>query len=338
MGTFAAPALAQAGSATQAPAAPSAAPSSPAAPAHPPVVFTPRYTPGETLRYQVSYRSQSQNLVGGAVENPEGATELGIAVGMTLRLEVLPPIPAAGGATPGPAPATGANERASLRLRAVYEHVSATLSGDSYDPAAANVLAQYQHLEGRTIEFQLGPHGELEYLKGLEEVAQDPRALAAARDWIEQLGAGLSAPRTGTAPGQSWERSQRVPDAPLNGTSLQTTSTYLRDEACDVEKPAGEQCALVLTRFSLGQKAGEKNATPEVFRRNGLRTSGELRSHGESLVYVSLRTGRTVSVPQSSEVLMDLSIRHEDGGMPFHFAGTSKTETHLLLLTEPPGQ
>jgi len=301
---------------------------------HPPVVFTPRYTPGEMLRYQVSFRSQAKNQVGGAVENPEGATELGIEVGLTLRLEVLPPIPT----TEGSAPATGAGDRPSLRLRAVYERVTASLTGDSYDPSAAKLLAQYQHLEGRAIEFQLGPHGEMEYVKGLEEVVQDPRALEAARAWIEQLGAGLSAPQTGAVPGQSWERSQPVPDAPLAGTSLQTTSTYLRDEACDVEHPAGEQCALVLTRFTLGQKAGEKNATPETFRRTGLRTSGELTSHGESLVYVSLRTGRTVSVTQSRDVLMDLSIWHEDGGMPFHFAGASKTETHLLLLSGQPGQ
>ncbi|HKM90152.1 MAG TPA: hypothetical protein VJX29_06020 [Candidatus Acidoferrales bacterium] len=315
------------------PTPPAVAPSPTAVP-HPPVVFTPRYTPGETLRYQVSFRSQTKNQVGGAVENPEGATELGIEVGLTLRLEVLPPIPTVEGA----APAAGASDRPSLRLRAVYEHVSAKLSGDSYDPAAAKLLAQYQHLEGRAIEFQLGPHGEMEYVKGLEEVVQDPRALEAARAWIEQLGAGLSAPQNGAVPGQSWKRSQPVPDAPLAGTSLQTISTYLRDEACDVEKPAGEQCAVVLTRFTLGQKAREKNATPETFRRQGLRTSGEWTSHGESLVYVSLLTGRTVSVTQSSEVVMDLSIWHEDGGMPFHFAGASKTETHLLLLSGQPGQ
>lgn len=341
MGGSAAPAVRQAAAAGQAPTTPASAPSTaspPTAPAHPPVVFTPHYTPGETLRYQVSFRSQTQNLVGGAVENPEGAVELGIEVGLTLRLEALEPIPTAAGATPEPAPAPGAGERAPLRLRAIYEHVAATVTGDSYDPAAAKLLAQYQHLEGRSIEFQLGPHGELEYLKGLEEVAQDPRALEGARAWIEQLGAGLSVPQTGAVPGQSWERSQPVPDAPLNGTSLQTISTYLGDEACDVEKPAGEQCAVVLTRFTLGQKPGEKNATPETFRRNGLRTSGEWRSHGESLVYVSLRTGRTMSVSQTSDVLMDLNIRHEDGGTPFHFAGSSKSETHLLLLNEQPGQ
>ena len=319
--------------------APAAAPSAEAA-AHPPVVLTPQYTPGDSMRYQVSFRSQSKSLVGGALENPQGATELGISIGLTLHLEVLPPIPvSAVPATAAPAtgaPAPAAADRPPLRLRAIYERVSAELTGDSYDPSAGKLLSQYKNLEGRAIEFQLAPHGEVEYMQGLEEILQDTRALEAARAWLEQLGAGLEAPLTGVSPGQSWDQTRPVPDAPLNGTELQTKSSYLRDEACDVQNPAGDQCAVVLMRFSLGQKGGEKHITPEAFRKNGLRTSGLWTSHGESLVYVSLRTGRTVSVTQSSEELMDLSIRHENGGIPFRYSGRAKTETHLLLLDEKP--
>jgi len=308
---------------------------------HPLVTFTPRFTPGETMRYQISYKSQSKSLVGGAIENPQGAAEVGVSAGFTLRLEVLTPVPRTPAANPAPAAATndgaaGTTERPPLRLRAVYESVTAQLTGDVYDPSASKLLAQYQSLQGRSIEFQLGPHGELEYIQGLDAVLQDPRALEAARAWLEQLGGGMGGPEGGAAPGQTWERSQVVADAPLKDTTLRSTSTYLRDEPCDVMSPAGEQCAVVLMRFSLGQKPGEKNPTPESFKRNGLRSSGQWSSQGESLVYVSLVTGRTVSVSQSSEELMDLSIRHEDGGLPFRYAGHSKTETHLVLLNGTP--
>jgi hypothetical protein len=320
--------------ASAAPAAPAPAHAAP----HPPVVLTPQYTPGDVLHYQMSFRTQSKSLVGGAVENPQGAAELGVTVGLTLRLEVLPPIPSAAPQADQPAPATASASpvanRPPLRLRATYERVAAALTGDSYDPAAANLLSQYKGLEGRTIEFQLGPHGEVEYMRGLEEILKDERALEAARGWLQQLGAGLEAPATGVVPGQSWERTQAVSGAPLNGTELESSSTYLRDEPCDMEHPAGDACAVVLMRFALGQKRGEKNGTPESFRKNGLRTSGAWTSHGESLIYVSLRTGRTVSVTQTSEEVMDLSIRHADGGIPFRYAGHSKTETHLLLLDE----
>ena len=299
-----------------------------AAAPHAPVVLTPRYAPGDSMRYQVSLRSQTKSLVGGAVEDPQGATDLGISVGLTLHLEVLAPVPVTS------APAAAAADRPPLRLRATYERVSAELLGDSYDPSAVKLLAPYKSLEGRSIEFQLGPHGEVEYMKGLEEVVQDARVLETARAWLEQLGAGLGAPATGVAPGQSWDHIQPVPEAPLKGTELRSTSTYLRDEPCDVEKPGGQQCAVVLMQFRLGQKPGEKNATPDAFRKNGLDTSGQWTSHGESLVYVSLLTGRTVSITQSSEELMDLSIRHEKGGLPFRYAGRATNETHLLLLDE----
>ena len=299
---------------------------------HAPVVLTPHYAPGDSVRYQVSIRSQTKSLMGGAVQNPEGAIELGVSAGMTLRLEALIPIPVArAAATPH---ASGA-DRPPLRLRATYERVTAEVLGDAYDPSAAQLLAPYKNLEGRSIEFQFGPDGEVEYMKGLDELVQDARSLEAARSWLGQLGAGLGAPLAGAAPGQSWEHTQPVPEAPLNGTELKSTSTYLRDEPCDAERPDGEQCAVVLMRFSLGQKPGQRNATPEAFRKKGLRTSGEWTSHGESLVYVSLRTGRTVSVTQSSEEWMDLSIRHENGGMPFRYAGRAKNETHLLLDDQP---
>src|SRR5262249_23479869 len=144
-----------------------------------------------------------------------------------------------------------------------------------YDPASAKLLAQYQGLQGHTIEFQLGPHAELEYIQGLNEALQDPRALEAARIWLEGVAAGPGAPSTGVSPGQSWKRTQDVPDSPLKDTNLESASTSLRDEPCDDNDPAGEQCAVVLMRFTLGQKSAEKNPTPEAFRRNHLRTSGQ---------------------------------------------------------------
>jgi hypothetical protein len=303
---------------------------------HPPVVFTPHYRPGDSLRYQISFRSQSSQLTGGAVSNPQGARDLTISVQITLRLEVLRPVvnsapaPRVSSDTPD---ATG-GERAPLRLRAVYEHVTPSLSGDTFDPQANLLLAQYRRLQGRAIEFQLGTHGEVQYISGLQEVLQDPRALDEARSWLQQLGASLAAPLQGTAPGQSWRKTEAVPGAAIAGMEINTVSTYLRDEPCQVEAPAGEQCAVMLMRYTLGQKPGTRNSTPDDFRRNGLVTSGAWNGHGESLVHVSLRTGRTVSVSQSGEEMMDLTIRHTNGGPPIRYGGHSTTESHMLLLND----
>ena len=339
-----------AGPGGQAPPAPAPAPAPPVparppapptpaaagAPAtHGPVVFTPQYRPGDSLRYQISFHSQTSRLTGGAVSNPQGARDLGASVEITMRLEALPPVMNTGvaGRVPPP-PGTPGGERAPLRLRAVYERVSPSLSGDTFDPQANLLLAQYRRLQGRAIEFQLGTRGEVQYISGLQEVLQDPGALEEARNWLQQLGAGLTAPPNGAVPGQSWTRTEGVPGAPLAGMEVHTTSTYLRDEPCRVEEPGGEQCAALLIRFSLEQRPEARNSTPEDFRRDGMRTSGMWTSHGESLVHVSLRTGRTVSVSQSGEELMDVTIRRVNGGEPIRYGGHSTTESHLLLLSE----
>lgn len=321
------------GTAAQAPIPPPP-PAANAPAAHAPVVFTPQFQPGESLRYQISFRSQTSRLTGGALSNPQGARDLGMSVGITLRLEVLPPVASTAPVAASQTRVAGP-ERAPLRLRAVYERVTPAVTGDTYDPEANLLLAQYRRLQGRTIEFQLGSRGEVQYISGLQEVLQDARALDEARNWLQQLGAGLTTPLAGSVPGQSWEKTEPVPGAPLTGTTLHTTSTYLRDEACRMDDPGGEQCAVLLMRFSLQQHGDARNATPEEFRRDGMRTAGMWTSHGESLVHVSLQTGRTVSVSQSGEELMDLTIRHVNGGAPIRYGGHSTTETHLLLLESP---
>jgi hypothetical protein len=306
---------------------------------HAPVVFTPQYRPGESLRYQISYHSQTSRLTGGGLSNPQGARDLGVTVDITLRLEVLPPVASnapVARAVPQQQGVAGGG-RPPLRLRAVYERAAPSITGDTYDPQANLLLAQYRRLQGRTIEFQLGNNGEVQYLSGLQEVLQDPRALEEARSWLQQLGAGLTAPVAGSSPGQTWDKTEAVPGAPLAGMVLHSTSTYLRDEACRVEDPGGEQCAVMLMRFALEQRGDPRNSTPDEFRRDGMRTSGVWTSHGESLVHVSLRTGRTVSVSQSGEEMMDLTIRHVNGGPPLRYGGHSTTESHLLLLGETSG-
>ncbi len=317
-------------------AAPPPAPAQSAPAGHGTVVFTPQYRPGDSLRYQISFYSQSSQLTGGAISNPQGARDLSIRVEITLRLEVLPPVVSSAPVPRVPPPAPGAEgpEHAPLRLRAVYERVTPSVSGDTFDPQANLLLAQYRRLQGRTIEFQLGPRGEVQYISGLREVLQDPQSLEEARSWLQQLGAGLTAPVTGSAPGQSWEEREAVPGAPLAGMELHTTSTYQRDEPCRVEDPGGEQCAVLLKRYTLGQRPGTRNSTPEEFRSQGMLTSGVWSGHGESLIHVSLRSGRTISVSQTGEEMMDLTIRHNYGGPPMRYGGHSTTESHMLLLGE----
>jgi hypothetical protein len=320
-------------------AQPAAAPPSPA-PQHL-VRLVPQYSPGDTLHYQIALRSQTRNRVGGAMANPEGAADLGLSVSLLLRLDVLPPLPSgdagpgAGAGSPGKTKGSKPVRRDTpLRLRATYERATATLSGDAYDPNVAKVEEEYRKLEGRSMEFQIGTDGHVQYMEGLSDILHDARAVNAVRKWLEQLSGGLGAPPAGAEPGRSWHSTEPLPDAPLAGTAIETQTTYLRNESCDVDDPAADKCAILLSHFSLRQKPGQFDPTPDSFRKQNLSTSGHWDSQGQSLLYISLRTGRTVSITQSGEETMELTISHNDGGPPFHYSAQAKTETRILLLTE----
>jgi hypothetical protein len=296
--------------------------------------LAPHYRPGESLLYEISMRSVRQSLVSGALANPQGARQLELSVSLRLRLDVLSTI-SAGNAPSQPAPSEVGDSgtgRLPLRLRATYERASATASGDTYDPTVAQLEDQYRHLQGHSIEFQIGPNGDVQYLRGMEDTFNDPRFLAGLSTWLQQLAAGEGAAPASAHAGSTWQHSEAVPNAPLAGTVLEMNTSYLRDEPCSPADPSAGECAVLLSRFSVAQKSSGKDATPESYRKEGLKTSGHSASHGETLVYISLRTGCTVSVTQSGDEEMDLTILHNDGGPPLRYASRAKTETRILLL------
>jgi len=138
------------------------------------------------------------------------------------------------------------------------------------------------------------------------------------------------------------------------GTVLDSHSTYSRNERCrtSVEAEATSQpvaappspdseemCAVVVTGYEMKQQGKPRrpgeDATPEALRKRGLQSSGTWTSSGESLAYVSLATGLTVSVTQSGTEEMNMTIVRPTGGMPFHYESKVHSETHLTLLPEP---
>jgi len=318
------------------------------------VRLDPRYRAGQTLHYQIDFRTQTSSHTAGAVENPQGAAQIDLAVTLLVRLEVLSTLPAF---APDPAnsPRTDAGSTTRrTRLRATYEKSSVVVRGDAYDPAAGDLEAQYRKLEGRAVEFTLEADGTVEEITGLDEVLRDERSMAAAREWLGQLAAGSGFPREGIALGGTWSTQKQMDDSPLIGTVLDSHSTYVRNEKCrasaeadaatnPVASPpslgAEEMCAVVVTRYEMKQqgkprRAGE-DATPEALRKRGLQSSGTWTSAGESLAYVSLATGLTVSVTQSGTEEMNMTVRRSAGGAPFHYETKVRSETHLTLLPEP---
>ncbi len=224
-----------------------------------------------------------------------------------------------------------------LRLRTTYEQSSAKVQSDTPDPQAETIIKQYGQLEGRSIEFTLGADGNVSAVSGLEGIMSDQNAIQAAQQWMAQLSASNSAP-AGVVPGMTWSSDQQADSLPLAGLTWHTDSTYLRNESCQPALPADaapsqqdDTCAVILMSLTLSPSRTKGGATPEAFRRNGLQSTGQWTGSGDSLSYVSLRTGWVISASQTSTQEMDVNITNAQGAT-VHYGGTVQTHSQISLL------
>lgn len=292
------------------------------------------------LHYQIELRTTTENRHEGLVQDPQAATQLEISWNAIVRVEVLslPPNPAA--------PARPAGARPPVRIRTTYEKSTAAVRSDSFDPAAALMEKQYQDVEGHVIEFTLGSDGKVGGVKGLEDVVTDEQAASAARQWATQLVTGAAVPPGGIVKGQHWTSERPAESAPLAGIVWRTDSAYLRDEACHAASPpaagappapaaaSDETCAVIVTHLALGQPKPLRDPTPDDYRKRGLRTSGTWRGTGESLSYISRRTGWVVSSTQSGTENMNVTITSASNRSSVRYAGRVRSESHITLLPE----
>jgi hypothetical protein len=293
------------------------------------VVLAPRFSPGQVLRYQTEFRITSETRVSGAVESPQGPTQIEVSLGTTVRMEVLKP-PASAPLCPD-----------CSRIRATYEKVVATSKADVQSPELAENEAQLKRLEGRSLEFTLSPDGKVSDLMGPEDFL--PAEKKALEGSLAQLAWSPGAPAEGVVPGQKWTTERPITPAPLLGLVWRSESTYLRNEPCHASAPtagpapaaAGETCAVILTQFDIAQRPAGSDPTPPEFRARALRTEGKLAGSGDSLVYVSLRTGWVVSVTEQATEETDLTVTAVEDNSQTRYAGRVRRQSSMTLLPAP---
>ena len=290
------------------------------------VRLAPQFVPGQTFRYQMEYRTTTETRRTGLVQDPQAPAQLEITWSALVRLDVLLAEP----------PAPG-----SVRLRATYEKSSATARSDIYDPEGASLAAQYSKLQGHSIECTRTADGKVSNFRGLQDLGLprfdrgDPKAVAAVQDWLSQISSGVGGLAREVAPGESWSSEQPAAGAPLVGLVWRTESTYLRNELCRPATPSdGEQCAVILTRLEMSQPRAVRDPTPEDYRARGLRTAGTWSGSGESLTYISLRTGWVVSSTQSGSEEMDVTVSSAEGETSVRYAGRVRSQSQLSLLPQ----
>jgi hypothetical protein len=304
--------------------------------------LTPNFTMGQSFRYHIQSQTITTGTTTTPIVNPEAASKLKQVADREVRLDVV-----------GVQPAPAANGRAgAARLRATYEKSSAATETDAYDPAAAALDAQYNNLQGHSVEFTIEADGKVSHVSGLDEVVSNPAAAAAMRAWISGFSPSANLPPEGIAVGQKWSAERALDNTPLANLVWRTASNYLRDETCEPpgESTSGEQnpaatphsrnaaapeprCAVILTSFDiLRHGSANGDATPEDYRHNGLRTSGTWTGKGESLDTISLQTGMLLRSTQTSSQKMDFEIVSALSGSKIHYAGQVETQSEITLM------
>jgi hypothetical protein len=300
------------------------------------VRLTPRFSPGQVLRYQIEVRNVSKGHTTGPIRDPEAASQLKQTTTVVIRLEVLSVDPQPAG-----------QDLSRVHFRATYERSSATNESDAYDEQADAIVEQFRKLEGHSMEFTLDD-GRISDLHGLDAILQDPSAIANARGWLSNISSGAGFPKKGIAIGEKWHSEEPLAGAPLKGTVWRADSTYLRNEPCHAEgnstqlgeastaPPAAsnssEMCAVVLTQFKILQMSPKGDLTPSDYVHNGLRTSGSWTGSGESLNSISLHTGLVISVTQTSDQLVNFTISSSSSPSRIDYAGEVKSQSQIALL------
>ena len=279
-------------------------------------LLVPRLIPGQTLRYQLDFRSQAKGSVVSAVDDPQGAREVDLSVGVLMRLDVL------GAAAAG------------LRIRSTYEKLAANVRSDTPDPETEHIEKRMAQLEGRSFEFTMDKQGRVRGLSGLGELL--PEQGQAVEEWFTGIASAELLPEGGIALGEKWASEQDA-HLPLADVKWVRESTYLRNELCRPapnEAASRETCAVILTHSLLTRKGDPKDATPPEYGKQGLRTSGTAEGTSENLTYISLTTGLVVSATQSGTQKMNVTVSLADGSNAVKYDADAKTQLQLSLVPE----
>jgi hypothetical protein len=295
------------------------------------VHLTPKLVGGEVLRYQIDSRTTTAGTTTTPLANPEGGSQSNQAIHLLVRLEVLG-TSAASASVPGGA-----------HIRATFEKSSASSESDALDPSTPSLASRYTRMEGRSVEFTLAPDGQLTDFEGLKEIFAESSGAQPIISWLSALSPDAGMPSNGVRLGEKWKSEHPLQGQPLSDLLWHAESTYLRNEPCNSPVALARQsnrpvsastCAVILTRFQISRQGSpHSDATPEDYRRNGLRTSGSWLGSGEALETVSLATGLLVSSTQTSKEDADYEIASVATGSRIHEQGHVQSQSEITLVT-----
>ncbi len=314
------------------------------------VQIIPHFVQGATLRYSIATRTDSTEHTTTPILNPEGATKYQQSTRVVVRLDVLDVPPAA---TNSGSPPNSKSASPAIHVRATFEQAISDSQTDAYAPGATALDDGIDNLDGQSFDFTLAG-GEIKDVKGIDKIAPNRDVATRVLSWVRVFCVPGMAPSSAITIGQKWTDERPLPEMPLTGLFWRNDSTYLRNEPCraiggsggdskagtsnENVGPALGDCAVILTRFNILHRGSEKDATPDSYLHNGLRTSGKWNGSGESLDSISITNGLLVSSTQTATQEMDYDITSAASGSRLHHSGRTTTQTTITLLLNPPAQ
>lgn len=310
----------------------------------------PRYTPGETMYYQIELHTVSTGKTTTPIIDPEGGTNVTENVDLLVRLDVLTET------VPGATSSHAGRAANAVHMRVTYERAHADTRSDAPEFNAPSGEKGDEKLAGHSFEFTLEPGGVISNFQDSDDRMENSTDAMTALSWIKILATSSAFPSRGISIGQKWTREQPLSGAPLAGLVWHTESTYMRDEPCGAPAsalPSAEarqhapaagraragaspQCAVILTQFKIlshGRRGADQ--TPPDYIRHGLRTSGTVTGSGESLDTFSLASGLLVRSTKSSTQRVDFDIIQAANGETIHRAGQVQSQMVITRVAAP---
>ena len=327
--------------------------------------FTPHFTAGQVFHYSVQMHIDSASHSSGPVLDPEGPTKSGESVNVVLRLEVLKVsgTPAA----PGPARIRVTYETAAAKSTSDSYDADTAAIADQYKKLQGQSIEFTLEPTGKITDVT-GLKGLLDdqsrsalvnqWLSQLTLGASVPKKGIALGEKWSSAQAIDNVPLAGLAwhiestyirdepcPAVRPEPAVGAVAQPVTPTAVPDDCAIIltRSEITGAPAPRGNQQSVTQLNQQPAQQTGqlpsespneEKDRTPEVFRKNGLRTFGEWTGSGDGLTSISLRTGMVVSVTQTATTHMDFTIMTTTAHNRMRYAGDTKSQSQILLVSQ----
>jgi hypothetical protein len=281
------------------------------------VDLTPKFSPGDTMVYEIESRTTTTGRTTSPIANSEAPTTSSLSVKLSEQLQILS--------------VDNQENGQAVTFRVTWNTADAQARSDALDPTASDPSAAFEKLQGQSMELTLNSDGGLSKFSGLEKILPGGVPPVESVGWISSLIAPASFPRGGIVLGQQWKAETPIKGAPLADLLWQTRSTYERNEECSAVP--GRQCAVILSELTIGRaEKGHDDSTPPDYMRNGLRTSGAWTGSGQELGSILIDSGLLVSATESSTQNMDYEIKSAASGSSVHYVAKAENETDITLV------